>query len=70
MALRAHVFLQEFFDTGHALFVLHLCKRIFHGVDGIVVGEVQFPCLVGAFCLVEDMLFDSRPVIDDVLLLL
>ncbi len=69
MALRAYIFLQEFFDTGHAFFIPHLGKRIFHGVDGVVVGEVQFPSLIGAFCLVEDMFFDSRPVIDDILLL-
>ena len=67
MAFGAGLFLEEFFDALHALFVLNLGECIFDGIDGVEVGEVQLARLVGIFVVVEDVLLLRGAVEDDVL---
>lgn len=69
MALRAGFLGQEAFDFLHALFVLYFGKRIFDGIDGIIVREVKFTGNVRTFSLVKDMFLHGRTMIDDVLFL-
>ena len=42
---------QKLLHPLHALFVLDLGKGIFHGVDGVEIGEVQFASLIRMFLL-------------------
>ena len=42
------------------LLVLDLRKRVFHGVNGVVIGEIQLARLIGVLRFVENMLL-SRP---------
>ena len=68
MAVRAHVLFQKLLDALHALLVLDLGKRIFHGIDGIKISKVQLSRLIGVFGVVENVLFLRRAMVDDVLL--
>ena len=63
----AGLFLEEFFDALHALFVLNLGECVFDGIDGVEVGEVQLARLVGILVVVEDVLLLRGAVEDDVL---
>ena len=45
----ANVLLQELFHPFHALLVLHLGQGVFHGVNGVIVGKIQFSRLIGIF---------------------
>ena len=65
MALRTNILFQKLFYPLHTLFILDLGKCVFHGVNGIVVGEIKFSRLIGVLCFVKNMLLHSRPVIDD-----
>ena len=68
MAVRTCFLFQETADALHALVILDFGQRIFHGMDGAVIREVEFACFIGTVLRpVEDMLFDSRPIIDDFL---
>ena len=67
MAFRADVLFQKLFHPLHAFLVLDLGKRVFHSIDGVEVGEVQFSCLIAVFGVVENVLFLRRTVIDNVL---
>ena len=65
-AIGAWLLLEE---PGHALQtfpVLGLGERILHRVHGVEVGEVEFGEIVAFLRLVEDVLFDGRPVEYDV----
>ena len=62
MTLRADVFLQKFLHALHALFILDLGKRVLNGIDGVEVGEVQLPRLIGVFRMIEDVLLLRRAV--------
>ncbi len=42
VAGRAGLLLEELFHTLHALFVLDLGQSVFHGIDGVEVGEIHF----------------------------
>ena len=68
-AVGADVLLQELFHPLHALFVLDLGQRVFHRVNGVVIGEVELAGLFGILGVVEDVLFHGGTVVDDVLFL-
>ena len=67
MTIRANILFQKFFHPLHALFVLDLGKRIFHRVNGVEIGEVQFSGLTGVFVVIKNVLFLRRTVEHDVL---
>ena len=56
VALGADALLEEAGHAPQTLFVLHLRQRVLHGVDGVVVGEVQLGEGVGLLRLVQDVL--------------
>ena len=58
---------QKFFHPLHALFVLDLGEGVFHGIDGVEVGEVQLGGLLGIFGVVENVLFLGGAVKDNLL---
>ena len=64
-AIRTGVLLQKLLHALHALFILDLGKGVLHGVDGAVIGKVQFSGLFAVLGPVEDVLFYRRAVIDD-----
>ena len=66
-AVRADALLQKAFHPFHACLVLNLGQGVFHSVDCIKISEVQLAGLVGSLCLIKDMLFLRRAVIDDFL---
>ena len=68
-AVGAQVLFEELFHPLHPFFVLDLVQGVQDGVDGAVVGEIQLPGAEGVavFGPVEDVLFDHRPVVDDLL---
>ena len=68
MAVRADILFQEFLHPLHALLVLDLGEGIFHGVDGIEIGEIQLCKVVGVrlFRTVKNVLFLGRAVEHDV----
>ena len=66
-AIRADIFFQKFLYALHALFVPDLGEGVFNGEDGVVIGEIQFPCLIRTLCVVKNMLFLRRTVVDDLL---
>ena len=68
-ALRAELLLEEAFDAFHAAFVLDFRKGVFHGADGVVVGEIEFAGGIGILRLVENVFFDGGSVEDNVALL-
>ena len=68
MAVRAHILFQKLLDALHALLILDLGKGVFHGIDGVKVGKVQLPRLIGVFGVIKNVLFLRRSVVDDVLL--
>ena len=51
------------------LVVLNLGKRILHGIDGVVIGEVERRGALAVFGNVENVLFDRRTMEHDVALL-
>ena len=65
MAVWADFFFQKFLYALHAALVLDLGKRIFHGVNRIVIGEIKLARLIGVFRFVENMLFLGGTMIDD-----
>ena len=65
VAGRAGLLLEELFHTLHALFVLDLGQRVFHRVDRIIIGKVQFTGFGGVFGLIKNVFFLRRAVIDD-----
>ena len=48
-AVGADVLLEKFFHALHTLFVLYLGKRVFHGINGVIIGKIQFSRLIGIF---------------------
>ena len=68
MAVRAHILFQKLLDALHALLILDLGKGVFHGIDGVKVGKIQLPRLIGVFGVIKNVLFLRRAVVDDVLL--
>ena len=65
-AIRARPLGQEAGHARQTLLVLRLCQRVLHGVDGVVVGEVEFGEVVALLRLVQDVLLFRRAVEDDV----
>ena len=57
MTIRTKLLFQKFLNPLHALFILDLCEGIFHSVDSIEIGKIQFSCLIGIFVVVKNMLF-------------
>ena len=53
VTIRANILFQKFFHPLHALFVLDLGKRVFHRVNGVEIGEVQFSGLTGVFVVIK-----------------
>ena len=68
LAIRARPLGQEAGHARQALLVLRLCQRVLHGVDGVVVGEVEFGEVVALLRLVQDVLFLGGAVEDDLAL--
>ena len=68
-AVRTRPGLQEPLHPLHPLLVLDLRKGVLHGIDGIVVGKIQFPGLIGILRMVEYVLLLGRSVKDNIPLL-
>ena len=66
LAIRARPLGQEAGHARQALLVLRLRQRVLHGVDGVVVGEVEFGEVVAFLRLVQDVALFGRAVEDDV----
>ena len=66
-AVGTQLLFEEFFHPLHALFVLDLGQRILHRIDGVKIGKIKLPGLIGIFGVIEDVLFLGRAVVDDVL---
>lgn len=58
---------EKFRNAFHPLLVFDFRQRIFNGMDGIVIGKIQFSGGIGVFRLIENMLLFRRSVVDDIL---
>lgn len=70
MATGAGALLEEARHAGKPLLVLHLGKRVFHGVDGTVVREVELGGVVLVLGHVEDVALFHGAMQHDVLLVI
>ena len=68
-AFRADILFQELLHAFHARLVLDLGQRVFHAIDGTVIGEIHLGKAVGLFVLVNYVALFGRAVIDDFLFL-
>ena len=68
-AVRTGALREEAAHAPEALLVLCLGEGVLHGVDRVVVGEVQLGEVVALLGLVEDVLLDRGAVEDDIALL-
>ena len=66
LAIRARPLGQEAGHARQALLVLRFCQRVLHGVDGVVVGEVEFGEVVAFLRLVQNVALFGGAVEDDV----